>query len=328
MGGRFGSARVDGRGRGVTLVLSFILLRGLRNFGMIGFSLDSAGYPSGSGECVGRADVDRGGRALSLHWAGIRLRGRRTFWSSMFLLPKSVAKAIERIMARCTWIWRKLLSMRHLVRDLTAWRMGDGGRISLWYDSWLPTGPLVETLGSRAMERSGVSPDRVIRLPSPGGMFSIASAWRKLGAHTYEFLGRIVRFRGAVPRFVVIEWMVFMERLPTRHHLFALALRILLHASLADADARRWITSFFAVPFHRGRRLTVARHVPSNSCCLEWHTSSPRSPARHPPRRDRGSHASSIVSLLYRMERNKRRIGERELLWRSLVSFILASSRI
>ncbi|GAB2237325.1 hypothetical protein Droror1_Dr00027207, partial [Drosera rotundifolia] len=59
---------------------------------------------------------------------------------------------------RCTWIWRKLLSMRHLVRDLTAWRMGDGSRISLWYDSWLPTGPFIETLGSRAMERSGVSP--------------------------------------------------------------------------------------------------------------------------------------------------------------------------
>ncbi|GAB2243405.1 hypothetical protein Droror1_Dr00020180, partial [Drosera rotundifolia] len=68
-------------------------------------------------------------------WVRTYLLRGRSFWSVS-------------VPHRCTWIWRKLLSMRHLVRDLTAWRMGDGSRISLWYDSWLPTGPSLRLLGA------------------------------------------------------------------------------------------------------------------------------------------------------------------------------------
>ncbi|GAB2238229.1 hypothetical protein Droror1_Dr00016131 [Drosera rotundifolia] len=222
-----------------------------------------------------RSLISDDGRAIRCQQE-LMAEARGYFGSLLSAAPRVAGLRDDQVLPlirRCTWIWRKLLSMRHLVRDLTAWRMGDGSRISIWYDSWLPTGPLIETLGSRAMERSGVSPvcsvrdfysatawmdyisdgslrlshvrrcifdfirdlvpsshlptpstqDRVIWLPSPGGMFSIASAWRKLRCtHSRVPWADLVWFQGAVPRFAVIEWMVFMERLPIRHHLFSI----------------------------------------------------------------------------------------------------------
>ncbi|GAB2215781.1 hypothetical protein Drorol1_Dr00020180, partial [Drosera rotundifolia] len=107
-------------------------------------------------------------------WVRTYLLRGRSFWSVS-------------VPHRCTWIWRKLLSMRHLVRDLTAWRMGDGSRISLWYDSWLPTGPLIETLGSHAMERSGVSPVCSVR------DFYSGTAWMDYNSGGSLWLSQVFR---------------------------------------------------------------------------------------------------------------------------------------
>ncbi|GAB2247905.1 hypothetical protein Droror1_Dr00007787 [Drosera rotundifolia] len=258
--------------------------------------------------------------------------------------------------------------------------MGDGSRISLWYDSWLPTGPLIETLGSRAMERSGVSPvcsvrdfysgtawmdyisggslrlsrvrrcifdfirdlvssshlltpstqDRVIWLPSPGGMFSIALAWRKLRCtHPRVPWADLVWFQGAVPRFAVIEWMVFMERLPTRHHLFSIGVADSSTCCLCQCRRETMDHLFFPCSFSSEVwRLTLARHVPPNFP-VAWSGIQALlySPGRHPLRRDRRFTRLLSECLYYIwMERNKWRIGESPILFFLAVTKPLSSS--
>ena len=56
---------------------------------------------------------------------------------------------------RSSWAWRNLLSLRHLMKQLVAWRVGDGSHISFWLDSWLPNGPLIKILGKEFVKKVG-----------------------------------------------------------------------------------------------------------------------------------------------------------------------------
>ncbi|GAB2232127.1 hypothetical protein Droror1_Dr00011150 [Drosera rotundifolia] len=163
-------------------------------------------------------------------------------------------------------------------------------------------------------------------------MFSIASAWRKLRCtHPRVPWADLVWFQGAVPRFAVIEWMVFMERLPTRHHLFSIGVADSSTCCLCQCRRETMDHLIFRCSFSSEVwRLTLAHHVPPNFP-VAW--SGIRallcSPGQHPLRRDRRFTRLLSACLYYIwMERNKRRIGERELPVEVTVSFILASSRI
>jgi len=56
-----------------------------------------------------------------------------------------------------SWVWRKLLQLRHLVQPLIKYQIGDGLSTSLWYDNWHPLGPLVEKFGPRIVYDSGLA---------------------------------------------------------------------------------------------------------------------------------------------------------------------------
>lgn len=59
---------------------------------------------------------------------------RRNFWSLE-------AKETD------SWIWKTLLSLRPLASQMLSCRVGDGRRISFWYDNWSIHGPLIRFIG-------------------------------------------------------------------------------------------------------------------------------------------------------------------------------------
>ena len=56
----------------------------------------------------------------------------------------------------CSWIWRKLLKLRSLFRPYIRYIVGNGQLTWLWFDFWLPMGPIIPTLGERVIYDSGL----------------------------------------------------------------------------------------------------------------------------------------------------------------------------
>ena len=63
----------------------------------------------------------------------------------------------------CSWVWRHLLSLWHLMLPLTAWRMGDGSRISFWKDSWAEGRTITFIVGDRFIKKTGINLDISVR---------------------------------------------------------------------------------------------------------------------------------------------------------------------
>ena len=63
----------------------------------------------------------------------------------------------------CSWVWRHLLSLRHLMLPLTAWRMGDRSRISFWKDSWAEGRTITSIVGDSFIKKTGINPDISVR---------------------------------------------------------------------------------------------------------------------------------------------------------------------
>lgn len=62
----------------------------------------------------------------------------------------------------CSWSFRKLLGLRSLVRDKFRFVVGNGSRISLWYDRWHPVGRLIEVFGERMIYDSGLGRNAMV----------------------------------------------------------------------------------------------------------------------------------------------------------------------
>ena len=56
----------------------------------------------------------------------------------------------------CSWTWRKLLSLRDLIRPLIYHKIGNGMNTFLWFDTWLPSGPIVSCYGNIIIYDSGL----------------------------------------------------------------------------------------------------------------------------------------------------------------------------
>ncbi|GJV32771.1 putative reverse transcriptase domain-containing protein [Tanacetum coccineum] len=123
------------------------------------------------------------------------LSSMQVFWSSIFILPKTIAYEIERLMrdfvwnygefkrgkakvnwdvvckpkveggvfwdilekAGACWAWKNLLRFRPLFRDHIIHRIGDGLSTSLWYDNWHAICPLSNFISKREILHSGLS---------------------------------------------------------------------------------------------------------------------------------------------------------------------------
>lgn len=67
---------------------------------------------------------------------------RRNFWSLE-------AKETD------SWIWKTLLSLWPLASKMLSCRVGDGRRISFWYDNWSIHGLLIRFIGSKMTSHNG-----------------------------------------------------------------------------------------------------------------------------------------------------------------------------
>lgn len=48
-----------------------------------------------------------------------------------------------------SWVWRKILNLRNLVRPLVRFEVGTSSNIFLWHDWWHPDGVLIQKYGAR-----------------------------------------------------------------------------------------------------------------------------------------------------------------------------------
>ncbi|XP_028066993.1 uncharacterized protein LOC114269841 [Camellia sinensis] len=173
----------------------------------------------------------------------------QVYWASLSILPKKVVKETESCLrasfwngpdskkngAKVAWVhlcvpWnegglgfksieRKLLDLRSIIAPLIKYNVGNGKATFLWFDNWLPLGPVFNRFGERVIFDSGIQKfakvesviygtrwkwpvcrtwelnkikvvvpadmkpslvnDKVVWLPSSDGKFSIKSAWDK-----------------------------------------------------------------------------------------------------------------------------------------------------
>ena len=74
-----------------------------------------------------------------------KLKGR-SFWD---VLAKQEA----------SWSWRKILSIRGLIREHFVHKIGNGKDTSLWFDNWHPLSPLNGFISNRKIHAAGFSMD-------------------------------------------------------------------------------------------------------------------------------------------------------------------------
>ncbi|KAL7234527.1 hypothetical protein ACSBR1_018023 [Camellia fascicularis] len=55
-----------------------------------------------------------------------------------------------------SWVWRKILSLRPIIYRLIKHRVGDGSRVSLWFDNWHPMGSLWDRFGVKIVYDSAL----------------------------------------------------------------------------------------------------------------------------------------------------------------------------
>ena len=56
-----------------------------------------------------------------------------------------------------SWMWRKLLKYREIAKAFSKVDVGNGGKVSFWYDDWSTMGRLIEVLGDRGQIDMGIS---------------------------------------------------------------------------------------------------------------------------------------------------------------------------
>jgi len=155
----------------------------------------------------------------------------------------------------CSWAWKKILQLRSEVRLNFCWRIGDGRRVSLWFDNWHQRGPLEIICSEQTILDSGLprdatvadlfssagqvfrtildswnqplpllseGPDRFVWSDSPSGLFSVASAWhifrrRKARVDWSSFIWN----KAITPRYQFNLWLIIKNRLPTQAFLMS-----------------------------------------------------------------------------------------------------------
>ena len=60
------------------------------------------------------------------------------------------------IPSNSSWTWWKVLKLRPTFRPLFKVLVGDGRSTSLWFDDWMPQGPIYTTMGDRVIYDSGI----------------------------------------------------------------------------------------------------------------------------------------------------------------------------
>lgn len=82
-------------------------------------------------------------------WVRRNLIGQENFW---VLYPSS----------RGSWIWRAICKLRPIARPLVVCEVGSGITASFWQDNWTSLGPLIDLVGERGPQVTGLSINTVV----------------------------------------------------------------------------------------------------------------------------------------------------------------------
>nr|GEZ48575.1 hypothetical protein [Tanacetum cinerariifolium] len=82
--------------------------------------------------------------SLWVKWIHVYKLKNRSFWDIPYR-------------GKMSWSWRKLLTLRPLIRDFIWSLIGDGSKISMWFDRWCVVSPLCNIISARDIARSGFS---------------------------------------------------------------------------------------------------------------------------------------------------------------------------
>ncbi|XP_024008024.1 uncharacterized protein LOC112084011 [Eutrema salsugineum] len=75
----------------------------------------------------------------------------------MQLIKEGSFWAVKDTTTMGSWMWKKLLKYRDMAKTLYRMKIGNGERISFWYDSWSNKGCLIDLLGERGFVDMGIS---------------------------------------------------------------------------------------------------------------------------------------------------------------------------
>ena len=89
------------------------------------------------------------GGSLWVSWVRRNLIGGENFW---VLDPAR----------RRSWIWRSICKLRPLARPMVVCEVGSGITASFWQDNWTSLGPLIDLVGERGPQVTGLSIDAVV----------------------------------------------------------------------------------------------------------------------------------------------------------------------
>lgn len=63
---------------------------------------------------------------------------------------------------RGSWIWLSISKLRQLARPMVLCEVGSGTTASFWYDNWSSVGPLIDLVGERGPQVSGLNIEAVV----------------------------------------------------------------------------------------------------------------------------------------------------------------------
>ena len=169
----------------------------------------------------------------------------------------------------CTWAWRKILSLRSLFWPNIKSLVGNGSKVFLWYDYWLPMGPIHRLIGDAQLTEIGAQRNarvsqilrhgqwrwpwassaelRAIKqtlrnLPVPIGDMTDDIFWlpESSGRFTIRSAWESIRARGLQVEWHQLVW--HMGRIPKASFCLWLAVRARLYTqdrmTIRDPDAR------------------------------------------------------------------------------------------
>ncbi|GJV37916.1 CASP-like protein 4A3 [Tanacetum coccineum] len=126
-----------------------------------------------------------------------------------------------------TWGWRKILQLWPLIREFIWYNIGDGSRISIWFDRWCSHSPLSTIISPHDIFRSGfdLTDDKSDCLEwrdgaGVGKPFSVHLVWNTIRLRDIKVAWfDIVWFPNCTPRHAFNMWLIIKKCLKTQDSL-------------------------------------------------------------------------------------------------------------
>ncbi|GJS38908.1 copia protein [Tanacetum coccineum] len=124
------------------------------------------------------------------------------YWASVFTLPSRVLLDIEQLMrgflwcqvdmrrgkakvawedvpirGNMVWGWRKVLQIRPIIQEFIWYRIGDGSKVSVWFNHWCLISPLSKIVLARDIHRAGFDISTMIKDLFNNGQWTWSHDW-------------------------------------------------------------------------------------------------------------------------------------------------------